>query len=291
MTSEPDLARLILDAKGDRSYERMSADCGGLPTDKRLQQMATTALKAFPDVATIRGLARGTGTTETTVVLAAARSLGLRVHSGEDPDALIIGGAGDLRPDQKDTIRALVRVFREMNAAARADALETAVRDGEQRIEYARELLERLPVDGPDRLRERALIVRSLTEAQEAVQAVTFRPAPAELDRRVAEFFANAGVVIGALLEMSTRHPPFEGRRELTAADLIHTLHAGSGKTGNFLRILGETPSPDTGPDEDRPMLLGPILGGDEPYPDPHDYDARAAHRAHPHDPIDPEHP
>jgi hypothetical protein len=152
-------------------------------------------------------------------------------------------------------------------------------------------LLERLPVDGPDRLRERALIVRSLTEAQEAVQATTFRPAPEELDRRVAQFFANAGAVIGWLLEMSTRHPPFEGRRELRAADLIHTLHTGSGKTGNVLRILGETPSPDTGPDEDRPVLLGPILGDDEPYPDPHDYDARAAHRAHPHDPIDPEHP
>lgn len=122
MPNEPDLRRLLLDAKGDRSYRQFAADCGGLPTEKRIQQIANgTELKAFPDKESIEGIARGTGVTVTAVILAAARSLGLEVHSGDDPDAMILAGANTLRPDQKAALHALARSFQQSNEEQRRE--------------------------------------------------------------------------------------------------------------------------------------------------------------------------
>lgn len=135
MSDAGDLRQLILDAKGDNSFERMATMCGKTPTAKRLQQMTTNDLKAFPDKETIEGLARGTGATITTVVLAAARSLGLSVHSGDDPDALVLSGGRKLRPDQKDAIVAVLRSFQDSNRRAR----EAAARD---RYRFTKEWLE-----------------------------------------------------------------------------------------------------------------------------------------------------
>lgn len=104
------LARLIAQRKGDRSFKRLSSDCGGTPTANRLQQIATKDISAFPDPETIRGIAMGLGTTITEVTLASARSLGLAVASGE-PDALIVAGAGTLPAEAQE---AIMDVSREM---------------------------------------------------------------------------------------------------------------------------------------------------------------------------------
>jgi hypothetical protein len=104
------LARLIAQRKGDRSFKRLSIDCGGIPTANRLQQMATKDINAFPDPETIRGMSLGLGTTITEVTLAIARSLGLNVASGE-PDALTLAGAGALPVEAQE---AIITVSREM---------------------------------------------------------------------------------------------------------------------------------------------------------------------------------
>jgi len=117
MTTNDDwtLARLIAQRKGDRSFKRLSTDCGGTPTANRLQQMATKDISAFPDPETIRGIAMGLGTTITDVTLAVARSLGLNVSSAE-PDALIVAGAGALPAEAQEIIlgvsREMQRMFR-----------------------------------------------------------------------------------------------------------------------------------------------------------------------------------
>lgn len=257
MAREPDLARLILDAKGSRSYERLSIDCGGLPTDKRLQQMATTGLKAFPDLATIRGLARGIGTTETAVVLAAARSLGLRVHSGEDPGALVIGGADDLRPEQKEAVVALVRVFREMNTDARRRRLEAVAVAGQQRYEAITDLLTSVPIDGPNRTRERAIITRAAIEAQEELESLgSTKELPSELASQLDGLRDKWKTVVDGLVAMTAKYPPFSDVEDVTRSNLSRVIHgtAGSGKALTVVDwSLSRVPEPeyDAGPHQD----------------------------------------
>ena len=72
------IERLILDRKGDRTYDRLSRDCGGVPSDKRLHQMATRPIRNFPDPDTIQGLARGLNVSALSVLVAIANSLGDR---------------------------------------------------------------------------------------------------------------------------------------------------------------------------------------------------------------------
>ncbi|MFC9768932.1 hypothetical protein, partial [Rhodococcus jostii] len=111
MSDEPNLAALIADRKGRRSYDRLSDDCGGTPSSGRLHQMATRTLKNFPDPDSIRGMANGLGVTVTDIVMASARSLGLSVYTGNDPSALSIGGAGDLPDSAKETLTTVAREF------------------------------------------------------------------------------------------------------------------------------------------------------------------------------------
>lgn len=101
--AQPTLAELIATKKGARSYAKISKDCGGVPTDRRLQGMATTPIKAFPDVETIQGLAIGLRVNVTDVVVASARSLGLSV-AVSDPGALILPGAGHLPDSAKEVL-------------------------------------------------------------------------------------------------------------------------------------------------------------------------------------------
>lgn len=104
-----DLAALIAAHQGDRSYDRLSRDCGGIPTGQRLHQLATSQIKDYPAAPTIRGLARGLSVSQTTVVLACARSLGLEVRSGEDQGVDLEG----LTSRQADAIRGVVRAMLE----------------------------------------------------------------------------------------------------------------------------------------------------------------------------------
>lgn len=122
-----DLQALVGLQKGDRSYEQLSKACGGLPTAKRLHQLATAPIKNFPDPDTIRALSKGLGVTESTVVLASAESLGLDVHTPNMWAALLPAGT-ELIPDHmRDGILSVVR------SAVRMARDEREVVTGEQK--------------------------------------------------------------------------------------------------------------------------------------------------------------
>lgn len=123
-----DLAMLVKMRKGDRSYERLSRDCGGFPTANRLQQIATAPMNTFPNPETITGLSQGLGATITDVTLAAARSLGLNVRSGE-PDALVIAGAGALPAEAQEILLAMARQMMKLVEAERPGKLHLVADD------------------------------------------------------------------------------------------------------------------------------------------------------------------
>ncbi|TGY79443.1 hypothetical protein, partial [Cellulomonas shaoxiangyii] len=118
MMNAPDLAALIADAKGDRSYDQLSRAAGGKPTAERLQQLATGEMKTFPGPATIEALARGLGVTVTEVVTAACRSLGIEVHYGDTPGALTIPGAGNLPASARRAIEDVAAQMLALHQAA-----------------------------------------------------------------------------------------------------------------------------------------------------------------------------
>lgn len=104
------LQELISLRKGDRSYERLSEACGGYPGGPRIHQLATTEIKGFPDPSTIRGLAKGLGVTEMTVLLATAESLGLdiKMPGGDGWAALLPAGTTKIPAYFRDAILTVV---------------------------------------------------------------------------------------------------------------------------------------------------------------------------------------
>ncbi|MFI7483278.1 hypothetical protein ACH9EU_12805 [Kocuria sp. M1R5S2] len=108
MMEDKDLAAVLQAARkgGEISYEKLSAQCGGKPTAKRLHQLANAPLRNFPDPDTITHLARGTGQSITTIVMASARSLGLNVTS-DDPDTVRLAGSSNYPPALLDAFRTL----------------------------------------------------------------------------------------------------------------------------------------------------------------------------------------
>ncbi|HJP80577.1 MAG TPA: hypothetical protein VJ914_40270 [Pseudonocardiaceae bacterium] len=139
------LQELISLRKGDRSYEQLSRACGGNPGAPRLHQLATNEIKGFPDPPTIRGLAKGLGVTEMTVVLATAESLGLDIQmpGGDGWAALLPAGTDRLPSHFRDAVLAVVhsaiQVVEEAKPAERdvegtsssGDASVTALRPAE----------------------------------------------------------------------------------------------------------------------------------------------------------------
>lgn len=103
--TQPTLAELILTQKGLRTYRALSADCGGIPTDSRLNSLVKSPIKNFPDVDTIRGLSIGLRVNISDIILASARSLDLQVGPFE-PGILKIPGAGHLPPSAKEALAA-----------------------------------------------------------------------------------------------------------------------------------------------------------------------------------------
>lgn len=141
-----DLQELIGLRKGDRSYEQVSKACGGTPSRQRLQLLATEPIKNFPDPDTIRGLSRGLGVTESTVVLASAASLGLDVHTPTMWAALLPAGT-ELIPDHmRDGILSVVRSAVRMAKGEK----EVVIGDQEQRTEASKPAA--VNEDGHDRV-------------------------------------------------------------------------------------------------------------------------------------------
>lgn len=91
------LQALILNHKGERSYARLSAACGGVPSTVNAQRLATKPLKEFPTADVLMGLSKGLGVRLIDVLHAAAVSVGMPIHSAPGED-LIVPGAG-LLPD------------------------------------------------------------------------------------------------------------------------------------------------------------------------------------------------
>lgn len=109
-----DLSALIDVHRGGRSYAELARDCGGSPTDKRLQQLVRDPIKNFPDPATIAALARGLRVTQAVVVLAAAESLGLDVRTSTPRLVELLPAiTSALTEEQAAAIAHLVRTFLE----------------------------------------------------------------------------------------------------------------------------------------------------------------------------------
>ena len=105
----PNLADLIRERKGDRSFEEISRDSGGYPNKPRIQQLAGgREVKTFPEPETLMGLSRGLSVPLTEVILAAGRTLGMPIPPG-DPNTLMIAGAGSLSDNAKNIIFSLAR--------------------------------------------------------------------------------------------------------------------------------------------------------------------------------------
>lgn len=147
------LQDLIVDQKAGRSYEQLSKDCGGTPTAGRLQQIATTTLKSFPDPETIAGLARGLRVSSRAVLLAAAESLGLDVASGSRFEEYLPSGLDDLLPEQTDAALAMVT---------------TLLRDARALRDLRNAVVHQLPVDPEPTPVEAALIVELAKFASES---------------------------------------------------------------------------------------------------------------------------
>ena len=112
---QPNLASLIARHRGDRTAVRLAQDCGNAPTNKRINQITSGPISAFPDADTIKGLSRGLGVSVTAVVLASARSIGLEVE--QSPDDLVLKDAGMLPPASQQVIKDMAKILTKESAA------------------------------------------------------------------------------------------------------------------------------------------------------------------------------
>lgn len=134
------LRDLILDRKGTRSYERLARDCGGVPKANRLHAMVANGMNNFPDPDTIRGLSRGLNVSVTSIVLACARSVGLPVSEGGEPDELVLQGAGSLPAESKELLVSMSRQLQHAYSQTwgteeAADDYELAARVGDHGVD------------------------------------------------------------------------------------------------------------------------------------------------------------
>lgn len=107
------IQNLVLNRKGDRSYERLARDTGGALSSKRLQQLATTPMRNFPDPGTIKGLAKGLHTTNKEVLIACAESMGIEV-AGEESTSLELPGARTLPASSQELLLAMSEEMQEL---------------------------------------------------------------------------------------------------------------------------------------------------------------------------------
>ena len=108
------IQNLLLNRKGDRSYDRLARDTGGALTGKRLQQLATTPMLNFPDPASIKGLAKALQSTNKEVLHACAESMGIEV-AGEQSTTLELPGARTLPASSQELLLAMSEEMQELN--------------------------------------------------------------------------------------------------------------------------------------------------------------------------------
>lgn len=129
----PTLAELITQQKqrNGASYRTLEDRAGSVISAQRWQQLGTgTRINEFPEPATLQAIADALQVDIATVVLAAARSIGLKVRRRSESDlaAMLPASAARLTGEQRDAILALVRaITREesSNASQPADPAAT----------------------------------------------------------------------------------------------------------------------------------------------------------------------
>jgi hypothetical protein len=102
------IQNLILNKKGDRSYERLARDCGNDIKSRALHRAATKPALGFADPDTIKGLSRGLNVPVADVIRAYAVSLGLPMADDEKGVLRVVGGA-DLPETSQNLIVSLAR--------------------------------------------------------------------------------------------------------------------------------------------------------------------------------------
>jgi hypothetical protein len=113
--SGPTLAALIQAAKGERSFRELKDRAAGVGLHSTLSSWQQWAMpdferKLLPDPVTVRAFAAGLGVSETEVLLAAARQVGLDVGEGNESD-LVLPGAGGLAPEDRNVLASLAAVL------------------------------------------------------------------------------------------------------------------------------------------------------------------------------------
>lgn len=108
MEQDLELARLIAERKGARSYDELSR-LGGLKRGT-IHRLATVPLRGLPDPETILGLAAALDVSVDRVAVAALRSAGVpvtdRFASGE-----VLEGLDRLTPPQRSAVERLIAVM------------------------------------------------------------------------------------------------------------------------------------------------------------------------------------
>lgn len=94
------IQNLIVEKKGERSYERLARDCGYDIKNRALQAAATKVTRGFADPDTIKGLSRGLNVPVAHIIRAYAVSLGLPIAEDEKGTLQIVGGANLPRSSQ-----------------------------------------------------------------------------------------------------------------------------------------------------------------------------------------------
>lgn len=113
--SGPTLALLIAQFKGDRSFRELKDKAASLGVPSTLsswQQWGSPDFerKLLPDPMTVRAFAAGLGVSETEVLMAAARQVGLDVGEGNASD-LVLPGAGGLPAEDRNVLASLAAVL------------------------------------------------------------------------------------------------------------------------------------------------------------------------------------
>ncbi|WP_394253681.1 hypothetical protein [Arthrobacter pityocampae] len=122
------IQNLILNKKGDRSYERLARDCGHEIKSRALHAAATKQTRAFADPDTIRGLSQGLNVPVVDIIRAYSVSLGLPVAADEKGILRVVGG-GDLPESSQNLIVSMARELR--------SAYETPVEPSREDLDLA----------------------------------------------------------------------------------------------------------------------------------------------------------
>jgi hypothetical protein len=114
-----ELRELIQERKRGRSYFQLEVDGGHVLKAARWHQIATGQLRDFPAPRSVAAMANALGVSQETVILAAAKSLGLETRPRSVLAELLPDTAAELPDACVSAILDLIRAMCAMQGAAR----------------------------------------------------------------------------------------------------------------------------------------------------------------------------